>query len=402
MAIATHHNHNCVHCQTHNPLHCIVPSFMLQELAQQGSPIQQERARNALSISDEIRGERQQIAEFIPRRALRLTGAVKQRTIYDAEYQTQLPGRPVRREGDGPTGDPAVDEAYDGSEQTFALYHEVYGRNSIDDQGLPLNSTVHYGQGYDNAFWNGKQMSYGDGDEDLPEEERIFNRFTIALDIIGHELTHGVVQYEAGLIYKDQSGALNESFSDVFGVLVKQRKLNQAVDEADWIIGAGLFTANVNAQGIRSMKAPGTAYNDPRLGKDRQPGHMRDLYKGSDDKGGVHINSGIPNRAFYIAAMEIGGYAWEKTGRIWYITLRDKLNPTSDFQEAAQQTLQVAAELFGVGSLEQQAVSKGWAEVGIETETLTIQPTPTPKPSGCLLVPAAIFQFLFNPHRRGG
>ncbi len=336
MAIATHHNHNplhcqihnhlhCqthnpLHCQTHNPLNCIVPSYMLQELAQQGSPIQQERAVRALSLSDQIRVDRRQIADEVPRRALRLAGAVKRCTIYDAEYQTQLPGRPVRSEGDEPTGDPAVDEAYEGSGDTFALYHEIYGRNSIDDQGLHLKSTVHYGQSYDNAFWNGKQMSYGDGDEDLPEEERIFNRFTIALDIIAHELTHGVVQYEAGLIYQDQSGALNESFADVFGALVKQRKLNQAANEANWIIGEGLFTANVNAQGIRSMKAPGTAYNDPVLGKDRQPGHMRDLYQGSDDHGGVHINSGIPNRAFYIAAMEMGGYAWRR--QVVFGTLR--------------------------------------------------------------------------------
>ncbi|NET59761.1 MAG: M4 family metallopeptidase [Symploca sp. SIO2E6] len=366
---------------------------MLQELAQQGSPIQQERARTALSFSEEIRGERQRIANFISRRALRLARVVKQRTIYDAQYQKQLPGHPVRGEGDGPTGDPAVDEAYDGSEHTFALFHEVYGRNSIDDQGLHLHSTVHYGQGYDNAFWNGKQMSYGDGDEDLPEEERIFNRFTIALDIIAHELTHGVIQYEAGLIYRDQSGALNESFADVFGTLVKQRTLHQAADEADWLIGANLFTANVNAQGIRSMKAPGTAYNDPRLGKDRQPGHMRDLYRGSDDHGGVHINSGIPNRAFYLAAMEMGGYAWEKAGRIWYITLRDKLDRTSDFQEAAQQTFQVAADLFGVGSLEQQAVRQGWAEVGINIDTSIVKSPPEPR--GCLLAPTAIFRSLF-------
>jgi Zn-dependent metalloprotease len=374
---------------------------MLEELAEQGSPVQQERALRALSISQEIRVERRQIADEVPRRSLRVAGAVKQRTIYDAEYRTELPGRPVRGEGDEPTGDPAVDEAYEGSGDTFDFYQDIYGRNSIDDQGLHLKSTVHYGQSYDNAFWDGKQMSYGDGDEDLPEEERIFNRFTIALDIIGHELTHGVTQYEAGLIYQNQSGALNESFADVFGTLVKQRKLNQASDEADWLIGAGLFTANINAQGIRSMKAPGTAYDDPMLGKDRQPAHMRDLYKGSQDNGGVHINSGIPNRAFYIAAMEIGGYAWEKAGRIWYITLKDKLNRTSDFQEAATQTLQVAADLFGVGSLEQQAVKKGWAEVGIDIDIDIDEPKPpTPEPTGCMLAPAAIFQSLFFPRRR--
>lgn len=375
---------------THHPLHCILPPHLLRELAERGSPLQRERALNALTLSGQVRGQRQQIAELVDRRAAREAVAVKKRTIYDAEHTTNLPGKKVRGEGDPPTGDPAADEAYDGSGATFDLYQAIYGRNSIDDRGLPLNSNVHYGVSYDNAFWDGKQMTYGDGDEDLPAEERLFNRFTIAIDVIGHELTHGVTQYEAGLVYRNQPGALNESFSDVFGSLVKQRTLNQTADVADWIIGEGLFTQNVNAQGIRSMKAPGTAYNDPRIGKDPQPAHMDNLYKGSDDNGGVHINSGIPNHAFYIAAREIGGYAWEKAGRIWYITLRDKLGQTADFQEAAKLTFQVAADLFGAGSLEQQAVRKGWAEVGIDVEP-PAPPTPPPPRPGCLAAPAAIF-----------
>jgi Zn-dependent metalloprotease len=282
------------------------------------------------------------------------------------EYE--LPGVIVRAEGDAPSGDPAVNEAYDGAGHTYDLYQEIFGRNSIDDRGMPLDSTVHYGQGYDNAFWNGQQMVYGDGDEDLPEDERLFNRFTIALEIIGHELTHGVTQYEAGLAYRSQPGALNESFSDVFGVLVKQRVLNQTADQASWLIGEGLFTANVQGVAIRSMKAPGTAYDDPVLGKDPQPRHM-DQYQDLPnwyDNGGVHINSGITNYAFYCVAMEIGGYAWEKAGQIWYITLRDRLRRNSDFQEAADKTFQVAGELFGAGNAEQQAVRSGWAQVGIQ------------------------------------
>lgn len=150
-------------------------------------------------------------------------------------------------------------------------------------------------------------MVYGDGDEDLPEAERLFNRFTIA--IIGHELTHGVTQYEARLIYWDQPGALNESFSDVLGSLVKQRALGHTADRADWIIGGGLFAPNVNGQGIRSMKEPGTAYDDPVLGQDPQPGHMDNYRDVNYDNGGVHINSGIPNHAFYITANELGGNA---------------------------------------------------------------------------------------------
>jgi Zn-dependent metalloprotease len=254
---------------------------------------------------------------------------------------------------------------------------------------MRIDSTVHYRTGYDNAFWDGEQMVYGDGDENLPVDERLFNRFTIALDVIGHELTHGVTQFEAKLTYFQQPGALNESMSDVFGSLVKQYQLAQTAAEADWIIGAGLLTANVNGVGIRSMKAPGTAYDDPVLGKDPQPAHMKDYVNTISDNGGVHINSGIPNHAFYITAVELGGNAWEKAGQIWYVTLKDKLTADSKFQDCANLTYQVAGELFGAGSIEQQAVKKGWAEVG-----LTVAgggPPPPPEPGGCL---AALLRLL--------
>jgi Zn-dependent metalloprotease len=225
---------------------------------------------------------------------------------------------------------------------------------------MPMLATVHFGQDYNNAFWNGEQMVFGDGDGEL------FNRFTISLDVIGHELTHGVTEDEAQLIYFFQSGALNESVSDVFGSLVKQRALKQTAEQADWLIGAGLFTANVNGVALRSMKAPGTAYDDPVLGKDPQPAHMNDYVRGFADNGGVHINSGIPNHAFYLAAMQIGGYAWEKAGRIWYETLLDaQLRPTANFSRFAGLTIAHAEKLYGAGSPEQQAVSQAWNEVGI-------------------------------------
>ncbi len=271
----------------------------------------------------------------------------------------------VRKEGEGPTADVAVNEAYDGSGYTYDLYNEIYQRNSIDGNGMRLDSTVHYRVGYDNAFWDGEQMVYGDGDENLPVSERLFNRFTIAVDVMGHELTHGVTQYEAKLTYSQQPGALNESMSDVFGSLVKQYHLQQVATDADWLIGQGLLTENVKGIALRSMKAPGTAYDDPVLGKDPQPGHMKDYVNTLSDNGGVHINSGIPNHAFYIIATELGGYAWEKAGQIWYVTLKDKLSANSNFQNCADLTYQAAADLFGAGSVEQQAVQKGWAEVGL-------------------------------------
>jgi Zn-dependent metalloprotease len=219
---------------------------------------------------------------------------------------------------------------------------------------------VHFGNKYDNAFWDGQRMVFGDGDGQL------FNRFTISIDVIGHELTHGVTQDEAQLLYFFQSGALNESISDVFGSLVKQHTLNQTADKADWLIGAGLFTANVKGVALRSMKAPGTAYDDPVLGKDPQPAHMRNFRYTFEDNGGVHINSGIPNHAFYLVAVKIGGNAWEKTGRIWYETVRDpRLRPFSGFRRFAALTFANAGRLFGTNGLEQQAVRDGWDQVGI-------------------------------------
>ena len=346
-------------------IQCIVPPHILREISNRGSQRQRDRVWRTITLSEQMRGQRIAI-----QRGGATTGASpgqKQRTIYDAGTGYDLPGTLARSEGGPASSDVAVNEAYEGSGSTYDLYWSVYQRNSIDDHGMSMLSTVHYGQGYDNAFWNGKQMVYGDGDSDLPESERLFNRFTIALEVIGHELTHGVTQYEADLAYRSQPGALNESFSDVLGVLVKQRALGQTAAEASWLIGEGLLTSNVKGVAIRSMKEPGTAYDDPVLGKDPQPGHM-DQYQNlpaGDDNGGVHINSGIPNHAFYFVAMELGGYAWDKAGQIWYVTLRDRLRSTSDFQDAANKTYAVAGELYGIGSLERQAVKNGWSKVGI-------------------------------------
>ncbi len=357
------------------PIHCIIPPHMLNEIRQRGSPAQRAKAVETIAASDVMRGAR--LGLDVTALVFELAGAGMQRNVYDARNGSNLPGTLVRAEGDPPLTDVAVNEAYDGAGATYTMFERVFGRNSIDNKGMPLNSTVHYQKGYDNAFWDGQRMVYGDGDEDLPPDQRLFNRFTASLDVIGHELTHGVTQHEANLTYVTQSGALNESLSDVFGSLVKQYQRGQTAAQADWIIGEGLFTANVKGVGIRSMKAPGTAYDDPVLGKDPQPAHMKDYVNTIEDNGGVHINSGIPNHAFYTAATSLGGYAWEKIGLIWYKTLADKLTASSNFQNAADLTFQAAGELFGQGSTEQTAVKVGWAKVGITIGS-------APQGDGCL------------------
>jgi len=370
----------------HSGINCFIPPHMLKNIATKGTESQKVLAIDTLKISAQMRGRRQALADFSAA-AFRVASGGKERIVYDAKNGSNLPGTIARREGEAASADVAVNEAYDGSGTTYDLFNDVYKRNSIDANGMRLDSTVHYRTGYDNAFWDGEQMVYGDGDENLPVEERLFNRFTIALDVIGHELTHGVTQFEAKLMYSQQPGALNESMSDVFGSLVRQYQLAQTAAEADWIIGKGLLTANVNGVGIRSMKAPGTAYDDPVLGKDPQPAHMKDYVNTISDNGGVHINSGIPNHAFYVTAIELGGHAWEKAGQIWYVTLKDKLTTNSKFQDCANLTYQVAGDLYGAGGLEQQAVQKGWAAVG-----LTVGGTPPPpEPGGCL---AALLRLL--------
>jgi Zn-dependent metalloprotease len=273
----------------------------------------------------------------------------------------RLPGTVARREGDPPTGDMAVDEAYSGLGITYDFFWDIYERNSIDDKGIPLYAVVHYGKAYNNAFWNGKQLIIGDGDG------QIFNRFTIAVDVIANQLAHGIIQAETQLNYWRQSGALIESISDVFGSLVKQYLLSQTANQADWLVGAGLWHPKVRGEALRSLAAPGTAYDDPSMGKDPQPAHMRNYMRITEDNGGVHINSGIPNHAFYLIAIELGGYAWEKAGRIWYETVKDKkLKPEAQFRDFARITLAKARQLYGNNSDEVKAVKHSWDTVGIK------------------------------------
>jgi Zn-dependent metalloprotease len=348
---------------THRCCCSIVPPDLLRRIALHGSPRQREAALGTLATDQTLRLARatHALMESGAQSALRVAGArTKQRTIYDAAGSETLPGKVARHEGARAVRDVAVNEAYDGLGATFDFYAAAYDRNSIDDEGMHLDATVHFGKRYDNAFWNGQQMVFGDGDGD------IFNRFTASVDVIGHELTHGVTDDEAGLVYMGEPGALNESVSDVFGSLVKQYALKQTAAQADWLIGAGLFTKRVHGVALRSMKAPGTAFDDPVLGKDEQPDSMSGYVHTSADNGGVHINSGIPNHAFYLVATNIGGHAWEKAGRVWYETLRDqRLRKTATFRQFAQRTLHNADQYFGADV--RKAIAAAWAQVGVKT-----------------------------------
>ena len=333
----------------------IVPPFILRNIARRGDDDDRAMAETTLATMIEPRTERQAVA--VVAGELVLPPRRKQRTVFDARMTQDLPGLNVRSEGGRASRDAAVNAAYDGAGRTYDYFRKVHGRSSVDDRGMRLDSTVHFGEGFSNAHWNGRQMIYGDGDG------KYFRSFTTALDVIAHELTHGVTQFSAGFAFSGQGGALAEHYSDVFGLMVKHY---DAGESSEWILGRGLFTDRVNGDGIRSFAAPGTAFDDPVVGKDPQPAHMRDYVRTSADDRGVHINSGIPNHAFYRVATLLGGKAWETAGRIWYRALVDELGPRSRFQHCADATWRAAGNLFGRGSAPQEAVLAGWKAVGIE------------------------------------
>ncbi|OYO15152.1 protealysin inhibitor emfourin [Enemella evansiae] len=358
---------------TANRVHTLLPPYLLENLAQRADGPTAERARATLAIDAGFRGARARAGARPTATTRRSATTPKgpERTISDAQNTETLPGETVRTEGAPATGDAAVDEAYDGFGVTWRLYAEAYARDSLDGNGLPLLGTVHYGQDYDNAFWDGTQMVFGDGDGEL------FNRFTVSLDVIGHELTHGVIEHTANLTYQGQSGALNESIADVFGIQVKQFLAGQTAEQSDWLIGAGLFTAKVKGRALRSMREPGTAYDDPTLGKDPQVGDFADYVETTEDNGGVHINSGIPNRAFCLTALALGGRSWEAAGQVWYAVLTGGKVPTDcDFATFAALTI-AEAEARDVRTA--AAVTDAWQQVGV-TPAATPAPAPgTPK-----------------------
>lgn len=349
-----------------NPIHCLVPDYVLREIARRGGETERAAALDSLGISVTLRSARSQAeagraaigSVRLPTAALRLPKV--DRVIRDADGSTDLAAPVVRREGDPDSGDPAVDEAFEHFGSTWSFFFEVLARNSIDNAGMTLDGVVHYGRNFDNAFWDGDQMVFGDGSGTL------FTRLTQSLSVCAHELGHGVIQFDGPLVYQSQSGALNEHIADAFGVMVHQWKHGQTVADADWLIGAEILAEGVDGKALRSMKEPGTAYDDDLLGKDPQPAHMDGYVHTADDNGGVHINSGIPNKAFYEIARELDGNSWDRAGRILYATLGNpQLRPTSDFRRFARLNHRVAGQLYGADSVEAAAVKNGWAAVGI-------------------------------------
>ena len=339
------------------PFQCILPPDLLDRLARAGDEALRTAALDTLQLDHQFRLTRAEMASRLGGRLSRpitfaRIGGKPQRTIYDQKHSTtQTPGTVARAEGQAAVADIAVNQAYDGLGFTYDYYWTNFQRDSIDGQGLPMLGMVHYGQNYDNAFWdNVRDMFFGDGDG------QILTQTTAGIDVVGHELTHGVTQHEANLTYSGQSGALNESVSDVFGIQVKQFALKQDVTQSDWLIGADIVGPALKPA-LRSMKAPGTANQH-----DTQPSNMDHYVPGGD----VHVNSGIPNHAFYVVATTLGGHAWDAAGRIWYSALTDAgLAAGSTFQDFAKLTLIHAQRTYGATSKEALAIKAGWDAVKV-------------------------------------
>lgn len=349
-----------------------VPSKLLRKLADKAEEADRHVLHGHIESAARIRTQRSaRAAKAVaasPAHALQAAPAYR-RSVFDAGGGMELPGKAVRDEGGKPVKDRAANQAYDNTGITLDFYLQVFGRNSIDDRNMRVESAVHFGENFGNAMWTGEQMIYGDGDSNV-------SGFTAALDIIAHELTHGVTQHMIpgglGVVrvplkereFKEQthalqgeSGALNESFSDVVGSMVKQWHAGQDVAQASWLLGEHMLAPR-HGRAIRSLKDPGnrklTWYEDDQFKS------MDQYVDGSD----VHDSSGIPNHAFYLAARKIGGFSWEKAGPIWYEAFA-RLKPKASFRDAAQATSQVANLRFGSKSKEYKAVVAAWKAVKV-------------------------------------
>ncbi|MGN6780512.1 MAG: protealysin inhibitor emfourin [Marmoricola sp.] len=347
-----------------------LPGYLLQKLADAEDRGLADVGRRTRLLDEQLRSRR----AVVTARADLAPAQADAWDVYTADNGAKLPGTLVRAAGSADSGDAAADEAAAGVGQTLALLADL-GRSSYDGKGATVIATVHYERDYDNAFWDGTQLVCGDGDG------RVFGRFTRPIDVLGHELFHAVTQYTANFTYSGQPGALNESISDCFGSCVKQRVLGQDAASADWLIGEGIFAPGVRGTALRSMEAPGTAYDDPALGRDPQVATMADYVSTTDDNGGVHVNSGIPNKAFYLAATGIGGVAWEGAGRIWFAALTSGIRADAEFADFAQATIAAAgahAEVVAdawrqVGVLAQAATPSGPVSVPVPARTLTVR-----------------------------
>ncbi len=280
----------------------------------------------------------------------------KQRRTYSAANDNVLPGQILRREEQPASGDAHADAAHDNAGRVYDYFWQAFGRDSLDGDGMAIESSVHYGRSYANAYWNGWQVVYGDGDGEQ------FGPLGFGLDVVAHELTHGIIERTAGLAYRNQSGALNEAFADIFAAFV---------DTTNWEIGESIYTPRIEGDAIRSLADPGL-YGQPRTWAE----YLRLPPTSAGDNGGVHVNTGIISHVAYRASITIGR---EKLGHIFYRTLTTKLTSGSDFMDARDLTLQSCEELVGVHGINASdcgLVQTAFADAGLGDFPSTSTPMP--------------------------
>lgn len=271
-------------------------------------------------------------------------------TVIMCEEDTKAPSKPAGR-------------VFDSIGTIRSFFKEKLNIDQMFGCSADINAVIHYGTNYSNAFWNSQAIFFGDGDGE------VFGPFYNDIDIIAHELAHGFISSKADFRYVYQSGALNESVADVLGIMVKQYLNNETANDSNWLLGENLFIDQVKAPALRSMKNPGDAYNLSDDIKDPQVGHMSEFRRLPlhIDNGGVHINSGIPNKAFYLLATTLGGYTWDVAGKIWVAAVSDEsVTEKATFLEFANATIRAAKTLFGYDIAEK--TQQSWLDVGLEVK----------------------------------
>ncbi len=287
----------------------------------------------------------------------------KNRQTYTCNNGTSLPGTLVRSETTGTSSDTCLNNAHNYAGTTYDYYKNVHNRDSLNNAGLTIKSSVHYSRSYNNAFWNNSQMVYGDGDGTT------FSCLSGDLDVVAHELSHGVCSYSANLTYSNESGALNEGNSDIFAAAVESYAGASSADV--WKIGENIYTpTGSSTDALRYMNNP------------TQDGSSRDYYPerytGTSDNGGVHWNSGIANLFYYLlvqggthprgkTTVSVTGIGMSDAQRIWYRALTVYMSSSTNFSGARTACLNAATDLFGSTSAQYTSVCNAWAAVGVGT-----------------------------------
>jgi len=337
----------------------IIPNDVLTKLSKDKKLSAHDRKRlvDTVQISHELRELRNQAARLTSVASARATGLVTLAsapaiTVYDCKHTQTLPGTPIPKPNTSSDG--SVKRAFNETSKVADFYKQVFNRNSIDDHGMTMMSSVHYGDAYNNAMWNGSQMVYGDGDGN------IFIDFTKGNDVIGHELTHGVTQHSLQLAYSGDAGGLNESISDCFGSMFRQWQAGQTVDKADWLIGSDIMGPDSVKKGFTCLRDMANPAAKHCLAP--QPTKYSQITPGMDP----HYSSGPPNLAFCTACVTYGGNSWAKVGQVWYHALTGfGPTPNMTMKAFAARTRQVAHTLYPSDPKVGGAVDTGWKKVGL-------------------------------------